>query len=148
MTPTLVAMYTYPGENQYDLWYICPKRSCKVYYIKFLNGWKGEGEVSQALRAATEKNTCGIEVTRQHPEASEHLETESSPTFDSLTFSVCQFKPYRPHFNSDFVAVNHDEVIHLKRLKDNVSVVSLRGETYVYKFMNPKYQQLGQQISF
>src|SRR5947199_1280165 len=140
MTPTLVAMYTYPDQNRYDVWHECPSRSSCTVYIHFSDNWKS-GELSRALRAAAEKNTLGIIVSRQHPETSEHFETES-PTFDRLTFSVCEFKPYQPHFNREFYAVNHDELIILKPLKDNVSVVSLQKKRYVYKFMTPKYNQI------
>jgi predicted Ser/Thr protein kinase len=126
-----VGSYQYPGEERYDLWYVCPFRSCTVY-LEFPDGWKGENEVRMALKAANEKNTFAIKVTREPPKSTYSLSPQPS---GPLRFSVCEFKDYNPHFNSDFSIVDHDELIELKTLKHNVHLVTYQGEKFVYKFM-------------
>src|SRR5437016_3586565 len=64
-----VAWYKYPGQNQHDLWYQCPKRPRIVVYLHFPDGWEGEHEVQLALKVAIEKDTCAIKVTRKCPES-------------------------------------------------------------------------------
>ena len=129
-----VGSYQYPGQERYDLWYLCPKRLC-IVYIEFLDGWNDENEVRKALNAAIEKDTCGIKVTREPPESAQFLPPQSCQPLERLHFSVCEFKPYHPHFNSDFSVVDHDELVVVKPLKHNVNLVSFGGVKYVYKFM-------------
>lgn len=137
MTIEQVGHYQYPGQERYELWYKCPKRSCTVY-IEFLDGWDDEREVRKALNAAIEKDTCAISVTREHTDSTNGVDPQP---VTQLKFSVCEFKPYRPHFNSDFCAVDHDELIDLEQLKYNVTLVSFQGDKFVYKFMTQKGYQ-------
>lgn len=135
-----VGRYDYPDKRRFDLWYRCPKRSCTVY-LAFEDGWKSEEEVRHALNAAIEKDICAIKVTRIYPESIKGNKHQFRHAGESLEFSECQFKPYQPHFNSDFVAVDYEELTHVKELKSNVMVVSFDGEEFAYKFMTPKCYQ-------
>jgi len=123
-----VGRYDYPDKRQFDLWYQCPIRLCTVY-IAFKDGWNSENEVRCALNAAIEMRTFAIEVARPAGESR------------GLKFSECQSKSYQPHFNSNFVHVDHEELTHVKELKSNVTVVSFNGEEFAYKFMTPKCYQ-------
>ena len=134
--PHAVGRYDYPEKRRFDLWYRCPIRSC-IVYLAFADGWKSEEEVRHALNAAIEKDVCAIRVTRIYPES-----TNDKPhAGERLEFCECQFKPYQPHFNSNFVAVDHEELTHVKELKSNVVVVTFDGEEFAYKFMTPKCYQ-------
>jgi len=59
MTLVQVGNYQHPGQERYELWYLCPKRSCTVY-VEFLDGWNDKGEVRRALKAAVDNDTCAI----------------------------------------------------------------------------------------
>ena len=135
-----VGRYDYPDKRRFDLWYLCPKRACTVY-LAFEDGWKSEKEVQHALDAAIEKDTCAIRVTRIYPEFTEGNKPQFHHADEILEFRECQFKRYQPHFNSNFVAVDHKELIHVKELKSNVTVVSFDGEEFAHKFMTPKCYQ-------
>jgi serine/threonine protein kinase len=133
--------YQYPGEERYDLWYYCTKRSCPVY-LEFPNGWKDENEVRRALKTAVKMDTFAIKVTRKPPESMHSLAPQSNRHPDPLHLTVCDFKPYHPHFNSaDFPVVDHDELTTVKPLKHNVHLVTFRGDEFVYKFMTEKCYQ-------
>ena len=80
-------------------------------------------------------------MTQNCQESKESDTTKFSHAGDHLELSECEFKPYRPHFNSNFVAVDYEELIYVKELKSNIIVVSFHGEEFVYKFMTPKYYQ-------
>jgi len=135
-----VGRYDYPDKRRFDLWYQCPIRSSTVY-IAFEDGWESEEEVRHALNVALKKEICAIKVTRIYVESTKDNGPQFTHASQRLKFSACQFKPYQPHFNSDFVAVDHKELAHIKDLKSNVAVVSFRGEEFVYKFMTPKCYQ-------
>ena len=128
--------YPHPQQNRYELWCQCPTRSCTVY-LEFLDGWESILDVRRALKAAREWNTCAVRMTRNRPASSENPGQHCH-----FEFSICEFKPYQPQFNSDFAAVDHTELIDVKQLKDNVKVVSFRGEQFVYKFMTPRSHQM------
>jgi len=135
-----VGRYDYPDKRRFDLWYRCPIRSCTVY-IAFEDGWENEDEVRHALNAALEKDTCSIKVTRICLESTKYNGPQFTRAHQRLEFNSCRFKPYHPHFNSDFVAVVHEDLVHIKDLKSNVAVVLFKGEEFAYKFMTPKCYQ-------
>ena len=51
-----VGRYQYPQQERYELWYACRERSC-IVYLEFPDGWNGDYEVRQAMKAAIEKRT-------------------------------------------------------------------------------------------
>lgn len=121
-----------PQQNRYELWYICNKRSCLVY-LDFRQGWESEAEARLALDKAHEQNALGMTVTRKLPDSIEC--NNSVPLKDRLIFTVCEFKPYEPHFNTDFPSVDYEDLIEIKELKTHIKVVSFDGKEYVYKLM-------------
>ena len=135
-----VGRYQYPREERYELWYRCPQRSCTVY-IEFPEGWNHEYEVRHALNAAIENDTCAIRVTPKRHASPETDKSQIRRPRDRLQFNTCEFKPYQPHFNSDYSAVDHDDLIDVKPLRHNVKLVSFRGELFIYKFMTLRCYQ-------
>jgi serine/threonine protein kinase len=131
-----VGRYEYPEEEHIELWYRCTERSC-IVFLEFTDGWNEVVEVRHALRAAIEKNTNAVRVTRESsiPSANNGDKSRLNIPRDHLRFAVCEFKPYQPRFNSDFYTVEHEDLLLVKELKHNVAVVSLHGEQLVYKFM-------------
>src|SRR5438876_226095 len=135
-----IGTYQYPGDKRADLWVRCPRRSCTVY-LYFPEGRESDLELGVALKAAIEKDTCAIKVTRKCPESALGDNPQYSRLRDRLVLVVCEFKSYIPHFNSDFVAVDHDELVDVKQLTDNIKVVSFRQQQFVYKFITPGRSQ-------
>lgn len=131
-----IAWYQYPDKRHHDLWYRCPKRGCPVY-LHFPDNWEGEQEVLLALMSAIDQNIMAITVTRKSSENSLNL----SRLLNRLVFTPCEFMRYVPHFNSDFVSVDHEELVDLKELSCNVQLVSFRGHQFAHKFITPgRYQ--------
>ena len=110
-----IAWYQYPGNKEHDLWYKCRKRGCTVY-LYFPDNWEGDHEIELALKVAIEKDTCALRVTRKCPESALSDNPQPSRLRDRLIFTPCEYKPYIPHFNSDFVSVDHDELVEIKQL--------------------------------
>jgi hypothetical protein len=138
--PYQIAWYQYPGNTEHDLWYKCRQRDCTVY-LYFPNNWEGEHEVGLALKVAIEKDTRALTVTRKCPESALSDNPQYRSLRDRLIFTPCEYKPYIPHFNSDFVAVDYDDLVEIKQLADNIKVVSFRQQQFVYKFITPgRYQ--------
>ena len=121
-----------PQQNRYVLWYRCRKRSCLVY-LDFRHSWKSDREVRLALDEARKQKALGMIVTRKFPDSIEC--NNSAPLKDRLIFSMCDFKPYEPHFNTDFPSVDYEDLIEVNELKPHIKVVSFDGEQYVYKLM-------------
>ena len=124
--------YPPPQQNRYELWYQCWKRSCLVY-LDFRYVWKSDREVHLALDEAYKQNALGMIVTRKFSDSVEC--NNSVPLKDRLVFTICDFKPYEPHFNTDFPSINYEDLIEVKELKPHVKVVSFDGQQYVYKLM-------------
>src|SRR5947207_2278181 len=138
--PYQVAWYQYPDKTQHDLWYLCLKRQCTVY-LHFPDHWEGEHEVGLALKIAIEKNTCALRVTRKCPESALSDYPQYRSLRDRLVFTECEYKPYIPHFNSDFCAVDYEDLVDIEELSHNVRLVSFRGERFAYKFITPERYQ-------
>src|SRR5947207_1732885 len=137
-----VAWYQYPDKKQHDLWYEHHKRGCTVYF-HFPDDWEDEDEVRLALKEAIRLDTCALRVTRKCPESALADNPQYRRLRDRLIFEVCEYKPYIPHFNTDFVSVDHNELVDLKDLSHNVKVVSFRGQQFVHKFITPDRYQNG-----
>lgn len=60
-----------------------------------------------------------------------------------MEFRACEFKRYEPHFNSNFVAIDYEDLVEIKSLAHNTVVVSFKGEQeqFVHKFMDSKCHQ-------
>ena len=102
-------------------------------YLDFRHGWKSDREARLALDEAHEQNALGMIVTRKFPDS---IECNNSASLkDRLVFTVCEFKPYEPHFNIDFPSIDYEDLIEVKELKPHIKVVSFDGEQYVYKLM-------------
>jgi serine/threonine protein kinase len=131
-----IAWYQYPDKRRHDLWYRCPKRDREVY-LHFPDNWEGELEVMVALGVAIEQHIFAVTVARK----SNLPDPQPVRLRDRLEFTPCEFRSYVPHFNSDFVTVDHQELVNLKELSRNVNLVSFRGQQFAYKFITPGRHQ-------
>ena len=102
-------------------------------YLDFPDGWESEREPRLALDHALRRDAHGVIVTQKFSNSIEC--NRSVPLQDHLVFTTCDFKPYEPHFNTDFVSVDYEDLVELKELKSHVKVVSFEGNQYVYKSM-------------
>ncbi|HEU0048970.1 MAG TPA: hypothetical protein VFQ43_15365 [Nitrososphaera sp.] len=135
-----IAWYQYPDNKQHDLWYR-HRTTGRTVYLHFPDRWEGDHEAGLALRVAIEWDTCALKITRKCPESALADNPQYRRLRDRLIFEVCEYKPYVPHFNSDFVSVDHDELLDVKEITHNVKVVSFRGQQFVHKFITPgRYQ--------
>lgn len=98
---------------------------------------ESEFEPRNALKAALQQDRRGIRVTRKLPSCTTNGENTVSDR-DRTVFLGCEFKCFMPQFNSDFVSVDHDDLLELHGLKPNIKVVSFNGQQFVYKFMIKK----------
>jgi serine/threonine protein kinase len=138
--PEQIAWYQYPDKKGHDVWYRCHDRDC-IVYIYFPDHWEGEHEVEFALKRAVEQNIDAIQVTRKCPKSAVPNNSRYSRLSDRLLLTPCQFKPHVPHFNSDFDAVDHGDLVELKELSRNVKLVSFHDQQFAYKFITPKRYQ-------
>ena len=102
---------------------------------RVFQGWNHEYEVHNALNTAIENDTCIVRVTTKCYPSLKTNESQFRCPRDRIQFNKCEFKPYRSHFNTEFVAIDHDNLMDVKLLRHNVKLVSFRGELFVYKFM-------------
>jgi serine/threonine protein kinase len=135
-----IAWYQYPDNKQHDLWYR-HRKTGRVVYFHFPDDWEDEDEVRLGLKVAIERDMCALRVTRKCPEIALADNPQYRRLRDRLIFEVCEYKLYIPHFNADFVSVDHDELIDLKELTHNVKLVSFRGQRFVHKFISPGRHQ-------
>lgn len=135
-----VAWYQYPDKKQHDLWYR-DRKTNRTVYLHFPDDWEGEHEVGLAVKLAIERDTYAFRVTRKCPQSALADNPQYQRLRDRLIFDTCDYKPYVPHFNTDFVSVDHDELVDLKEVSHNVKVVSFRGQEFAHKFITPgRYQ--------
>ena len=133
-----VGRYRYPKGNDTEFWFRCKKRPV-IVYLRFINGWDDDRDFRRALEEAVKMNTTAFTVTRTRPQSTDSDEIQPLCRRDRFQFIKCDYKEYFPHFNSDFhTVVDHEWLIDVKCLKNNVKVVSFDGEQFVYKFMIPK----------
>jgi serine/threonine protein kinase len=135
-----LAWYQYPDKKQHDLWYEHHKRNCTIYF-HFPDDWEDEDEIRLGLKEAIRLDTCALRITRKC-----HLSAlADNPQYrrlrDRLIFEACEYKPYIPHFNTDFVSVDHNELVDIKELTHNIKIVSFRGQQFVHKFITPGRHQ-------
>jgi tRNA A-37 threonylcarbamoyl transferase component Bud32 len=134
-----IAWYQYPDNKQHDLWYR-HRKTGRTVYLHFPDRWEGY-EPEFAFKVAIEKDTSALRVTRKCFESDLVDNPQYRRLRDRLIFEVCEYKPYVPHFNTDFVSVDHDELVDVKEITHNVKVVSFRGQQFVHKFITPgRYQ--------
>ena len=125
-----IAYYEYPDKKQHDLWYKCDERNCAVY-LHYSEGWDGDPEIQFALDAVIENDARGIEVTRR---CSISSIKDDCPRSRHI-FTVCEFKPCLPYFNSDFFALDDRNLEDVKQLTQNVKVIVFRHQLFVHKYM-------------
>ena len=93
-----------------------------------------------AVDEAMTLNVNGLEVTRKPRDSIKC--TKPAHRRDRMEFKPCEFKRYEPHFNSNFAAINYEDLVKIKSLTHNTIVVSFKGEQFVHKFMNSKCHQI------
>jgi serine/threonine protein kinase len=131
MTSPPLGQYNYPGDkHSAEFWYHCLYRDCKVY-LYFDHSLLSQFDIPPALKYAYEVNAIGVVITRTKADL-------KTPRIRQHEYHICEFKPYRPQFNSDVTPVlKYEELsVHTSRkLALNVQIVKFEGELYVHKFM-------------
>src|SRR5438552_897942 len=112
-----------------------------MIYLHFSNNWKDKHETGLAVKMIIESDIYALRVTRKCPESALVDNPQYHHLRDHFIFDIYDYKPYVPHFNINFISVNHDELVDLKELSHNVKVISLHEQEFVHKFITPdRYQ--------
>jgi predicted Ser/Thr protein kinase len=131
-TPGLpLGQYNYPSDkHSVEFWYNCKVRDCEVY-LYFDHSLQSRFDIPPALNFASEQNAKGVVITRKADTQRPRVQCR-----------VCDFKPYRPQFNSDVSpVVKYEELSVSSKLASNVEIVTFEGELYAHKFMTTDSSQ-------
>jgi len=119
-----IGRYDFPQSGHFIVWYECNKRQHPVY-LEFLGCSVDEPDVRLALKAARELDADALLITRT-----------SAHEGGSTNFIICQFREFKPQFNTSLCLIDHDDLSFERYLKDNVAIVWFQSEQFVYKFMD------------
>lgn len=105
-----------------------------MYGLPRVSGWLGKAKIKFDMHWI--RPSKGTPMSWGQPENALNPRGIPRHPDDPFEFNICDFKPYVPHFDSDFCTVDHEELIDIQQLRDNVKVVSFHGDHFVYKFMD------------
>jgi serine/threonine protein kinase len=119
-----IGRYDFPQSGHFIVWYKCNKRQHPVY-LEFLDWSVDEPNARRAMKTARELEVDALLITRT-----------GSHEGDNTEFVVCQFREFKPQFNTTLGLVDHDNLSFERYLKKNVAIVQFQNERFVYKFMD------------
>lgn len=113
----------------------CPVRKCEVN-LRFECWDPISSEIVAALKYALKNDVNGVKITKN--------DADGVKSITGLQFSKMKGKPLQFAFNSDYHAVQYDDLTHFAngKIVGNVHIVPYQNSQYVHKFVWPRsYQQ-------
>lgn len=89
LSPQAQYQYPPPDDNHWEIWYVCPTRSCLIY-VDFPRGMDNGFEPRWALEASLLQDRRGIRVTRK-PSSSSTNGDNTNSVRDGTVFQGCEF---------------------------------------------------------